>query len=270
MSNNIEAAVKLITNADAILIGAGAGMGVDSGFPDFRGDKGFWKAYPQLKDLGKSFEEMANGDFFFDNPELAWWFYGHRFKLYRNAQPHEGYNLLKKLSLNKSTFVFTSNVDGHFQKAGFKKNQILEWHGRINYLQCSYGCSDSIWEITSLSFTVNDQDLSIEGRYPCCPNCGGIARPNILMFNDQWWLSGRTRQQEKRFHAWLDEHWGKNIISIELGAGTAIPSVRIACSNNSKNLIRINPIDYSVSKGQIPIKMSALSALIEINKLLFI
>ena len=71
MMSNVERAVALINSSDAILVGAGAGMGVDSGLPDFRSTEGFWKAYPKLKDLGKSFEDMANGDLFFDKPGLA-------------------------------------------------------------------------------------------------------------------------------------------------------------------------------------------------------
>ena len=56
----IRSAAEAIATADALLIGAGAGMGVDSGLPDFRGDEGFWKAYPPLKKLGISFYEMAD------------------------------------------------------------------------------------------------------------------------------------------------------------------------------------------------------------------
>ncbi|GAW94654.1 MULTISPECIES: hypothetical protein [Colwellia] len=74
--------------------------------------------------------------------------------------------------------------------------------------------------------------------------------------------------QNSNFHSWLDEHCGMKITAIELGAGTAIPSVRIACSNNAKNLIRINPAHCNIEKGQIPLKMSALSALTEIDKIL--
>ena len=268
MKANIKSAAELINNADVILIGAGAGMGVDSGLPDFRGKEGFWKAYPKLEKLRKSFEEMANGDLFFDNPELAWWFYGHRFNLYTKKKPHKGFDILHKLSLKKPTFVFTSNIDGHFQKSGFNTNQIIECHGSINHLQCSYSCSDYIWKITRLPFKCSDEDLSIKGDYPRCSNCGGIARPNILMFDDSWWVSARTRKQMDNFHHWLDENCGKKIVAIELGAGTAIPSIRSACTYNAQHLIRINPREYDVSEGQIALKMSALSALTEINNLL--
>jgi len=176
--------------------------------------------------------------------------------------------ILKNTAIKKPTFVFTSNVDGHFQKSGFNTNQIIECHGSINHLQCSNGCSDNIWTITKLPFKTNDLNFSIEGEYPSCPNCGGTARPNILMFDDNWWLSGRTKNQKENFYNWIYENYGK-ITAIELGAGTAIPSVRNFCSYNAKNVIRINLNECDVSKGQIPLKMSALSALTGIKKLLY-
>ncbi len=69
---NIEKAKKVIKEADAILITAGAGIGVDSGLPDFRGTEGFWRAYPVAKKLGLRFEELANPMWFVENPRLAW------------------------------------------------------------------------------------------------------------------------------------------------------------------------------------------------------
>jgi hypothetical protein len=71
-------AAEAIEGADALLITAGAGMGVDSGLPDFRGTQGFWRAYPAIAKLGVSFEEMANPQWFNHDPALAWAFYGHR------------------------------------------------------------------------------------------------------------------------------------------------------------------------------------------------
>ncbi len=114
-------------------------MGVDSGLPDFRGNEGFWNEYPSLKNENISFEELANPTLFENDPTRAWGFYGHRYFLYKNTQPHDGFNLLKKwtTSKNKSSFIFTTNVDGHFQKAGFKNEQIYECHGSINFLQVS-------------------------------------------------------------------------------------------------------------------------------------
>lgn len=117
----IDAAADLIAHADALLIAAGAGIGVDSGLPDFRGTEGFWKAYPALGRRGLNFEEVASPRTFVRDPGLAWGFYGHRLDLYRRTVPHTGFRLVRAWGerMLNGAFVFTSNVDGQFQRAGF-------------------------------------------------------------------------------------------------------------------------------------------------------
>ena len=128
LAGAIDGAAAAIRSAEALLIGAGAGMGVDSGLPDFRGNEGFWKAYPPFKKLGLSFVRLANPYWFRHDPEQAWGFYGHRQNLYRATQPHAGFSILKQWCEQAPAgyFVFTSNVDGHFQKAGFDADRIVE------------------------------------------------------------------------------------------------------------------------------------------------
>lgn len=77
-----KAAAKAIQTSKALLITAGAGMGVDSGLPDFRGNQGFWKAYPYFQKVGMSFTDAANPEFFRKDPKKFWFFYGHRYQSY--------------------------------------------------------------------------------------------------------------------------------------------------------------------------------------------
>ncbi len=121
INNAIFSAAELIADADALVITSGAGIGIDSGLPDFRGENGFWNAYPALGNLGISFTQIANPKAFQRHPELAWGFYGHRLQLYRDTVPHEGFPRLLKLADQMPLGLrhFTSNVDGQFQKAGF-------------------------------------------------------------------------------------------------------------------------------------------------------
>ncbi|GAM09343.1 NAD-dependent protein deacylase [Geobacter sp. OR-1] len=125
-----------IKEAEAFIITAGAGMGVDSGLPDFRGDRGFWKAYPAYERLGLSFAECATPQHFINDPHFAWGFYGHRTNLYRETVPHEGFHIIKRwIEKNRADyFVVTSNVDGQFQKAGYAEDRIHEVHGSIHWL----------------------------------------------------------------------------------------------------------------------------------------
>src|SRR5919201_6197565 len=109
----LKQAAAAIAAADALLNGAGAGVGVDSGLPDFRGDQGFWRAYPPYAKLGLNFVSLANPRWFIADPALAWGFYGHRSNLYRTTRPHEGFQILKSWAglMPHGAFVFTSNVD---------------------------------------------------------------------------------------------------------------------------------------------------------------
>jgi NAD-dependent SIR2 family protein deacetylase len=264
----IAEAARAIRDADAILIGAGAGMGVDSGMPDFRGNEGFWVAYPPLKELGLSFVQIANPSWFERDPHLAWGFYGHRLNLYRATTPHAGFGLLKELCTHKSTFIFTSNVDGHFQKAGFSSLDIEECHGSIHHLQCVNGmCSQLnrlIWSGEETIIDVDPATFRAKNPLPTCPLCGGLARPNVLMFNDPIWLDERSTEQEKRHHAWENEIEGKVVI-IECGAGTAVPSVRHHCEALARyrngTLIRINVRESQGPQGTLSFPMGALAAI---------
>src|SRR5262249_9870573 len=92
----LHQAAEAVALADALLIGAGAGMGVDSGLPDFRGDQGFWNAYPPYAKRGLHFTDLANPQWFHTDPMLAWGFYGHRLNLYRGTQPHAGFQILRR------------------------------------------------------------------------------------------------------------------------------------------------------------------------------
>jgi len=164
-------AAKKIIDADAIIVTAGAGMGVDSGLPDFRGEKGFWNAYPMYEKLGLNFMDCANPIHFERDPAFAWGFYGHRLDLYRKTTPHEGFRIILSWinKMSKKYFVITSNVDGHFQKAGFDDERIYEIHGSINYLQCIYPCSRDIWE--------NNEEIEVDfdtmraKNIPKCIHC---------------------------------------------------------------------------------------------------
>ena len=253
VKNKIQKAREKIDQADAILITAGAGMGVDSGLPDFRGNEGFWRAYPVIKDLGHSFVDMANPQWFEINPKLAWAFYGHRLNLYRATTPHRGFHLLKALVEDKEDyFIFTSNVDGQFQKAGFDDDKIEECHGSIHHFQCTvcnkviYSAKDEVVDVDMVKFEAKN--------LPKCPNCGEIARPNILMFGDWRWDSTRAYRQEMQFDKFKKhiQNRGHRLVIIEIGAGEHIPTVRNKSERTARELgafvIRINPRDYEIDE----------------------
>ena len=265
LAERYQKAAEAVRNAQALVITTGAGMGVDSGLPDFRGDRGFWNAYPMYERLGLSFVQAANPAHFERDPAFGWGFYGHRTNLYRETVPHAGFFLLQEWigRFGLDWFVVTSNVDGQFQKAGFAEENILEVHGSIHHLQCIRPCSNAIWENTE---TIPVDFSTMRARHiPKCIHCGDTARPNILMFGDWSWISDRTASQERNFDEFLTDHRDTPLVVVEMGAGTAIPTIRYtserAGGRQGATVIRINPREAQISPPHISLPCGALEGL---------
>lgn len=261
----IERACEAIRQADGLLVTAGAGMGVDSGLPDFRGTEGFWRAYPALAKSRIHFQDIASPSAFQRNPRQAWGFYGHRLNLYRETVPHEGFQILLEIAerLKKKYFVITSNVDAQFQKAGFQSDRIYEVHGSIHHLQCLNGCTTDVWSADGCEPQIDESICEMRSDIPACPRCGGVARPNILMFGDWGWQDHRSRMQALKLHAWSLNTERKAVV--ELGAGVDIPTIRLLGERQQGTLIRINPRDSKVPENGIAIPLGALDGLREIR-----
>lgn len=239
----LDRAASLLRESDCLVITAGAGMGVDSGLPDFRGRSGYWNVE------GGRFMDVSTPWMFQEHPHHGWGFYGHFWNLCRAASPHEGFQVLRRLAQRLPTWVFTSNVDGHFQRAGFAPERIVECHGSLTQLQCFKPCSKQLWSSEGLTLEIDALYTARTDRpLPTCPHCGGLARPNVCMFVDILWVAQPTLAREEAYHAWLAEQQraGRRLTVIECGAGTAVPRVRREGEKQLERfagaqLIRINP-----------------------------
>jgi NAD-dependent SIR2 family protein deacetylase len=192
--------------------------------------------------------------------------------LYRQTAPHAGFTILHRWMSRKSCggFVYTSNVDGHFQQAGFSADQVYEVHGASRAMQCLGRCGVGIFSAEDYSVDVDLETMRATAPLPSCPSCGQMARPNILMFGDWGWDPSHAEAQRDRLHAWLSSIQGSSLVVIECGAGTAIPTVRLACEriahHHDGTLIRINPREPVVPAGQISLPLGALEALAAIDE----
>jgi NAD-dependent SIR2 family protein deacetylase len=167
--------------------------------------------------------------------------------------------------------VFTSNVDGHFHKAGYAPERIAECHGSIHELQCLHPCSQALWPAAPFQPDVDEARCELSGPAPACPVCGGMARPNILLFNDSGWIGTRYERHAMFRQAWIERL--RRPVVIEIGAGVGLPAVRqfsarMVLQHNAA-LIRINPHQPHI--GNLPgvgIAAGALQVLGAIDALL--
>ena len=266
MTDDIDRCAELINQAEGLLITAGAGMGVDAGLPDFRGLEGFWRAYPALGKARIRLDQIARPDTFINDPELAWGFYGHRLRLYRFTAPHEGHRILRRWGsrMAQGAFVFTSNVDGLFQKARFDDDCIVECHGTIHRMQCLASCTSTLYPADGIRIDVDESRCRATSPLTRCPHCGGLLRPNIMMFGDWGWLPQVTQTQQMRLDKWLSGT--TRVLVIEIGAGKHIPTVRHFSQGVGATLIRVNPRDPELDGAQgVSLATGALEALTAID-----
>ena len=275
LARSLEKAAARIREADAVLIAAGAGMGVDSGLPDYRGANGIYNAYAPFARLGADYMKITRPSHFLRDPALAWGFWGYQMNLYRTTPPHEGVALLHEICrrLPNNHFVQTTNVEGHFTKAGFDPLRIHECHGSVCRFQCLHPCCRELWPADPVA--IDPETMRARAPLPTCPHCGGLARPNVFMFGDTAYVWDHSAGQADRYRAWLDRQRGRRLVIIECGAGTVSPGLRnhgeqLIREHAGATLIRINPSEADVPAGPdfIRIPSGALQAIREIAGLL--
>lgn len=225
-----------------------------------------------------------------DTANFGYAFWAYRYESYTSAAPHQGYTIAKQWSSLpnvQASFSFTSNIDGHWIKSGWPESAVYECHGAIDYMQCVQNCSERIWPTNgALNVKVDPATNCALDPLPRCPDCHELARPNVLMFGDWGYIGNRQAEQREnysQFRERLEKSKGKLLI-IELGAGTAVPTVRFEserCCCDARwqaDFLRINPsadhvgIDESVQKkgkGRcLELTLDALTALTLIDEAL--
>lgn len=299
--DSVAACAELLRCCDTLLIAAGAGMSVDSGLPDYRGKNGWDSLFPSLAAQGLTYTAIASSKCLESDPSLFWAWHAHAWKMFSEASPHAGYGFLLQLAKEKTGgyFVFTSNVDEHFVRAGFDQSRIVECHGSLNRVQCSKTLEHGIWkaqpqigQVRYNHMTFRAEDASI----PRCKahRCDGIARPNVLLFEDLMWNPARTSLQLDAFTKWKTARMGtaasssnaadraQKVVILEIGVGLSVPTVSAQCDkfffdlytqDCETTLIRINPDRPPHSalppSRQIHLQTGALDALTALSAYIY-
>lgn len=289
----LKRAAEAISKCDALIFTAGAGMGVDSGLPDFRGSTGLFKD----RSVAMSYEEMSDDKWFSEDPLFAWGINYTQLSMYRSCVPHSGYDVLLKWARNlgKPYHVWTSNIDGMFEKVGFPPELIYACHGDLHHLQCTKDrrtCkglepdgSDEVWSADvipkNLDEEVDEGALrfrsaeSLERSCFLCSRCGRLARPNVWFCHDKNYnVSRASIERGNGFNKWLAELQDRQaaVVVIECGGGLAIPSVRVqgedAVEGSGKGslLVRLNPVHCKVpAERGVGIPLGSMEGLLRLD-----
>ena len=220
ISDNIEKLKEKIRTADAVVIGAGAGLSTAAGFT-YSGER-FEKYFSDFRKK-YGFEDMYSGGFYpYQTPEEHWAYWSRYIFVnrYQDA-PKPVYENLLKLIADKDYFVITTNVDHCFQKAGFDKKRLFYTQGDYGLFQCSEPCCQETFDNEDVIREMAEQqkDMKIPTELlPVCPHCGKPLTMN-LRSDDKFVEDEGWHRAAERYEDFLRTRAGQKILFLELGVG---------------------------------------------------
>ncbi len=226
MENGVEKVREMLGRADAVLIGAGAGLSVSAGFT-YDGER-FRENFADFeKKYG--FHDMYTGGFCrFDSLEEQWAYWSRFIFLNRyNDPPKPVYQDLYSLVREKDYFVLTTNVDHCFQKAGFDKKRLFYTQGDYGLWQCSKACHQKTYdnEDAVRQMVARQENMAVPSELvPYCPVCGAPMTMNLraddLFVQDEGWYAAAGRYDD-----FVRRHRDTEILYLELGVGMNTPGI---------------------------------------------
>lgn len=225
-SSEVNRLKNEIETADAIVIGAGAGLSTAAGFT-YSGER-FEKYFSDFIEK-YNFQDMYSGGFYpFESLEEHWAYWSRYIYINRYMNVDNGvYKRLFKLVKDKDYFVLTTNVDHQFQKAGFDKHRLFYTQGDYGLFQCSEPCCQETYDNEEcvkdmLKFQENMR-VPTE-LIPRCPKCGkpmtmNLRSDNTFVQDDGWYRAAG------RYEEFLSRHENLHILFLELGVGYNTPAI---------------------------------------------
>ena len=226
ISDNIEKLKEKIRTADAVVIGAGAGLSTAAGFT-YSGER-FEKYFSDFRKK-YGFEDMYSGGFYpYQTPEEHWAYWSRYIFVNRYMDPPTDlYNKLYQSVKDKDYFVITTNVDHCFQKAGFDKKRLFYTQGDYGLFQCSEPCCQKTFDNKDIIFEMLKQqkDMKIPTELlPVCPHCGKPLTMN-LRSDDKFVEDEGWHHAAERYENFLRTRAGGKILFLELGVGYNTPVI---------------------------------------------
>jgi len=226
LSGEIEKLKREVRTADAIVIGAGAGLSASAGFT-YSGER-FNKYFSDFENR-YGFHDMYSGGFYpYDTLEEHWAYWSRYIYVNRYMDaPKTVYQELFHLVKDKDYFVLTTNVDHCFQKAGFDKKRLFYTQGDYGLFQCSEPCCNETFENEDMIRQMMEQqkDMRIPSDLlPLCPHCGKPLTMN-LRSDDKFVQDEGWYRAAERYENFLRTRGNLKILYLELGVGYNTPVI---------------------------------------------
>ncbi len=225
-SYNINRLKEKVETADAILIGAGAGLSTSAGL-QYSGER-FDRYFSDFK-AKYGITDMYSGGFYpYQTLEEYWAWWSRHILINRyDVEIGKPYKDLLTLVKDKDYFVLTTNVDHQFQLAGFDKKRLFYTQGDYGLWQCSDACHSKTYDNNTavLKMAAEQKDMKIPSELiPKCPICGAPMTMNLRcddsFIQDDGWYKAAGQYED-----FVRRHKDLNILFLELGVGANTPGI---------------------------------------------
>ena len=244
---NIKKLFDTLQSADAVVVGAGAGLSTAAGFT-YSGERFEQHFADFIRQYG--FTDMYTAGFYPFPTEEQYWAYWSRHIYYNRyvPAPKPVYENLLKLLEDKNYFVITTNVDHQFQKAGFDKQRLFYTQGDYGLFQCAKPCHQKTYDNEEIikKMIAQQEDMRIPTELvPRCPVCGGKMVPNLrsdeTFVEDEGWHAA-----SQRYTDFLMRHKDGRVLFLDLGSGGntpiifKIPFIKMTMQNPNATYATVN------------------------------
>lgn len=274
----VRLAAGALSCATALFVATGAVVSTESGIVDLRDVDAFGVAFPAFRALGLSQTELYAPRLFKKAKKdalVAWGFHAARRDMYRFTPPHSALATLVRWAetMRDGAFALTTNVDGHLQRAYFRADRVLEFHGSVEWLQCVRGCGAPPFPGGLVDVAIDVKTSRAVLPLPKCPACDGLARPNVLLLEDAKWDSSRAVEQEEHLNAWLADvrtQRGRKLVVLECGVDATSTATRTKCERIAAameaTLVRIHPSDARTPREHVGVELGVGAAIESIDR----
>lgn len=225
-SAEIERLNSALNSAEAVVIGAGAGLSTAAGFT-YSGER-FRDNFADFEEK-YGFHDMYSGGFYpFETDEEFWAYWSRYIIINRFAEPPEPvYGDLLSLVENKDYFVITTNVDHCFQKSGFDKKRLFYTQGDYGLFQCSEPCCNETFDNEKVIGQMYERQSNMKvpsELLPKCPHCGKPLTMN-LRADDKFVEDEGWHRAAERYADFIRSRKNSRILYLELGVGYNTPVI---------------------------------------------
>ncbi|MBL6814719.1 MAG: NAD-dependent protein deacetylase of SIR2 family [Pseudomonadales bacterium] len=267
--NPITEAANILAEANAVLIGAGAGLSAAAGL-DYTDEIRFAARFPAMLQYGARNQYQLMGYPFADEA-LKWGYLAATLDDVYGSGVTQVYQDLLTIVDKRDYFVMTSNVDRYFHKNGFVDDRIYTPQGDYELLQCQTPCHRAVWDakpiVAALVEHIDPQTQKVtdSSLLPVCPNCGENVYMNVR--GGDWFIDAPYVEQANAISLWLDRVRHERLAVLEIGAGFNTPGVirgpmeTIGTTWPNADFIRVNIADMQAPAGTVCVAEPADRAL---------